>query len=68
MLKPEYRVTPFLIRLFEKIAAQIAIIENSRVKLPARLNLERDAVNRSVHSSTLIGESFVFGTSGGSFR
>jgi len=54
MLKPEYRVTPFLISLFEKIAAQIATIENSRVKLPVRLNLERDAVNRSVHSSTWI--------------
>ena len=54
MLKPEYRVTPFLISLLEKIAAQIATIENSRVKLPARLNLERDAVNRSVHSSTWI--------------
>ena len=54
MLKPEYRVTPFLISLFEKIAAQIATIENSRVKLPVRLDLERDAVNRSVHFSTWI--------------
>ena len=54
MLKPRYRVTPFLISLFEKIAAQIATIESSRVKLPVRLNLERDGVNRSVHSSTWI--------------
>ena len=54
MFKPEYRITSFLISLFEKIAAQIATIENSRIKLPVRLNLERDAVNRSVHSSTWI--------------
>lgn len=54
MFKPECRITPFLISLFEKIAAQIARIENFRIKLPARLNLERDAINRSVHSSTWI--------------
>jgi len=54
MFKPDYRITPFLVCLFEKIAAQIATIEYSRIKLPVRLNLERDAVNRSVHSSTRI--------------
>lgn len=54
MFKPQYRITPFLISLFEKIAAQVATIENSRIKLPTRLSLERDAVNRSVHSSTWI--------------
>lgn len=54
MFNPQYRITPFLIGLFEKIAAQIATIENSRIKLPMRLNLERDAMNRNVHSSTWI--------------
>ena len=54
MFNPQCRITPFLINLFEKIAAQVAVIENSRIKLPTRLNLEKDAVNRSVHSSTWI--------------
>lgn len=54
MFKPEYRITPFLISLFEKIAVQVAMIDNSRIRLPTRLNLERDAVNRSVHFSTWI--------------
>lgn len=54
MFKPAYRVTPYLIGTFEKIASTIALIRHSPVKLPVRLHLERDAFNRSVHSSTWI--------------
>lgn len=54
MFKPLYRTTPYLVSLFEKIAAQAAVIRHSSLKLPVRIHLERDALNRSVHSSTAI--------------
>ena len=54
MFKPAYRITPFLIRCFEKIASQKVFIEQVGVKSPLRMNVARDSFNRSVHSSTWI--------------
>ncbi|MFA5060030.1 MAG: Fic family protein [Candidatus Omnitrophota bacterium] len=54
MFKPHYRTTSFLISILENMAAQTALIKNSGIKFPARVSLEKDAVNRSVHSSTSI--------------
>src|SRR3989338_8710707 len=54
MFKPRYRTTPHLVSLLEEIAAQSAMIRQSPLKLPIRISLEKNAVNRSVHSSTAI--------------
>lgn len=54
MFKPQCRITPYLVSCFEKIASCIAVIKQVDLKLPLKVNLEKDALNRSVHSSTWI--------------
>ncbi|MDE2215262.1 MAG: Fic family protein, partial [Candidatus Omnitrophica bacterium] len=54
MFKPAYRITPFLIKCFEQIAAQKVFIEQIGAKSPLKLSVARDSFNRSVHSSTWI--------------
>lgn len=54
MFKPQYRITDYFIQCCEKTAAQTAFIQRADLKLPLQINLERDVVNRSVHSSTWI--------------
>lgn len=47
-------MTSVLIERLERIASLRGLIEASRIRLPARLSLEKDLLNRSVHSSTWI--------------
>ena len=54
MFDPKCHMTPHLIGYFEKIAGEITAFKDPRIKLPVRVNLEADAVARSVHSSTWI--------------
>lgn len=54
MLKAQYRITPYLLKLFEQIAVAGALIRSSRLKASVKSSLERDAFARSVHSSTWI--------------
>ena len=54
MFKPEYRITSYFVSCCENIASIIAFIKRSDVKLALQIRLERELVNRSVHSSTWI--------------
>ena len=54
MFKPEFRITPHLLRLFEGIASATALINGARLQEVLKLPLEKDAFARSVHSSTWI--------------
>jgi Fic family protein len=54
MFKPTYRITPFLLRLLEKISAEKVFIGQIGQKTPLKLSIIRDSFNRSVHSSTWI--------------
>jgi len=54
MFKPTYRITPFLIKCLEQIAAQKVFIDQIGRKSPLKTSVARDSFNRSVHSSTWI--------------
>ena len=54
MFKTQYRITPYLLKLFEQIAIVGALVRNSRLQVSVKAPLERDAFARSVHSSTWI--------------
>lgn len=54
MFKAHYRVTPYLLKLLERIAIVGALVRNSRLQVSVKVPLERDAFVRSVHSSTWI--------------
>ncbi len=54
MFKPTYRITPFLIKCLEQIAAQKVFIDQIAKKSPLKISVARDSFNRSVHSSTWI--------------
>ncbi len=54
MFKPTYRITPFLIKCLEEIAAQKVFIEQIGKKSPLKISVAKDSFNRSVHSSTWI--------------
>ena len=54
MFRPQYRITPYLITCFEKIAVQGSLIKQSRVPALLKTDLECEVVNQSVHSSTWI--------------
>lgn len=54
MFNPQYRITDYFIQCCEKTAAQIAFVRRSDLKIPLQISLEREVVNRSVHSSTWI--------------
>jgi Fic family protein len=54
MLKAQYRITTYLVKLLEKIAVIGALVRGSRLQVSVKAPLERDAFARSVHSSTWI--------------
>lgn len=54
MFKARYRITPYLLKLFEQIAVAGALVRSSRLQVSVKAPLERDAFTRSVHSSTWI--------------
>lgn len=54
MFKATYRITPYLLKLFEQIAIVGAMVRNSRLQSSVKAPLERDAFARSVHSTTWI--------------
>jgi len=54
MFKAQYRITPYLLKLFEQIAVTGALVRSSRLQVSVKAPLERDAFARSVHSSTWI--------------
>ncbi|MBF0122622.1 MAG: Fic family protein [Candidatus Omnitrophica bacterium] len=54
MFKPECRITPYLLRLFEGVASAGALVRSSRLQASVKAPLEKDAFARSVHSSTWI--------------
>ena len=54
MLNPKYRMTNYFVKCCEKIASQISFIKRGCITLPLQVKLEREFVNRSVHSSTWI--------------
>lgn len=54
MFKAQYRITPYLLKLFEQIAIVGALVRSSRLQVSVKAPLERDAFARSVHSSTWI--------------
>lgn len=54
MFKPEFRITPRLVKLFEGIAAASALVKAGGMKVSLKSAVERDALARSVHSSTWI--------------
>lgn len=54
MFKAECRITPYLLKQFEQIAAAGALVRSSRLQVSVKEPLERDAIARSVHSSTWI--------------
>lgn len=54
MFNPQYRITDYFIQCCEKTAAQIALIQRAGLTLPLQVRLQRDIINRSVHSSTWI--------------
>jgi len=54
MFNPQYRITDYFVQCCEKAAAQIAFIQRADLKIPLQISLEREVVNRSVHSSTWI--------------
>jgi Fic family protein len=54
MFKPTYRISPFLIKCLEQIAAQKVFIDQVGKNSPLKISVARDSFNRSVHSSTWI--------------
>jgi len=54
MFNPQYRIIPYLVGVLEKIATHIGLIQQTDISLPLKISLQKDAVNRSVHSSTWI--------------
>ncbi len=54
MFKTEFRITPHLLKLLERIAMVGALVRSSRLQLAVKALVERDAFVRSVHSSTWI--------------
>lgn len=54
MFKAQYRITPYLLKLFEQIAIVGALVRSSRLQISVKAPLERDAFARSIHSSTWI--------------
>jgi len=54
MFKAEFRITPYLLKLFEQIAMAGALVRSSRLQVSVKVPLEQDAFARSVHSSTWI--------------
>jgi len=54
MFNPQCRITPYLVGVLEKIATHIGLIQQTDISLPLNISLQKDAVNRSVHSSTWI--------------
>jgi len=54
MFNPQFHRTNYFVKNCEKIASQIAVIKRADITLPLQVRLERELVNRSVHSSTWI--------------
>jgi len=54
MFKPNYRISDYFLSCIEKITALQTEIRRSRIRLPALLQLQTEAFNRNVHSSTWI--------------
>ena len=54
MFSPKYRISNYFLKCCEKIASLVAFIRKAEVTLPLQVRLEREFVNRSVHSSTRI--------------
>lgn len=54
MFKTDYRITSHLLRLFEEIVRAGTLVRTSRLRVSVKEPLERDALARSVHSSTWI--------------
>ena len=54
MFNPQVRISRHLIGCFENIASKTALIKQAGLKFPLKAGLERDFLNRSVHSSTWI--------------
>lgn len=54
MFKPNYRITDYFLGCIERIAALQMEIRKSRIRLPVRLRLQKEAFTRNVHSSTWI--------------
>jgi Fic family protein len=54
MFKSEFRITSYLIKLFEGVASAAALIKGARLQEALRAPLEKDVFARSVHSSTWI--------------
>lgn len=54
MFKPNYRISDYFLSCIEKIAALQAEIKKSNIRLPTLLQLQKDAFNHNVYSSTSI--------------
>lgn len=54
MFNPKFRITSHLVKLFEGIASTSAMVMASRIKASIKNVVQRDALARSVHSSTWI--------------
>ena len=54
MFNPRYRITNYFVKCCEKIASRNNEIKHAGIALPLHVRLEREFVNRSVHSSTWI--------------
>jgi Fic family protein len=54
MFKPEYRISDYFLSLIEKITELQTEIKKSHILLPSLLQLQKEAFNQNVHSSTSI--------------
>lgn len=54
MFNPTYSITPYFLSCVEEITRLQTTIEKSRIKLPVLLELQKEAFDRNVHSSTAI--------------
>ncbi|MBU1862043.1 MAG: Fic family protein [Candidatus Omnitrophica bacterium] len=54
MFKPQYQITEYFLKLAEQIAATSAKIEAADITFPLMVRLQKEALDRSAHSSTSI--------------
>jgi Fic family protein len=54
MFKPKFRITSYLVKLFEGMASTSAVVTASMAKTSIKTAVERDVLARHVHSSTWI--------------
>lgn len=54
MFRPQYRVTPYLLKSLESMAGTLMLVKQTRLDLPSLTGLEKETLSRNVHSSTWI--------------